>query len=76
MNTASFNHQSSRVAAKAPSRHRSELDNSVARYTRVAMVETVLSIRDRQRQTYRTVAVAVLSALGVLMMAAGYLGWF
>jgi hypothetical protein len=40
------------------------------------MVETVLSIRDRQRQTYRAIAVVVLSALGVLTMAAGYLGWF
>ena len=76
MNTASIRNQSSRVVARAPSRHRSELDNSVARYTRVAMVETVLTIRDRQRQWYRTIAVAVLFSLGVLMTAAGFLGWF
>ena len=46
-----------------------------ARYSRVAMLEAVLSIRDRQKLEQRMV-VAGLCVTGVVAIVAGLLGWF
>lgn len=54
---------------------RSERDNSVARYNRVAMVEAVLSIRDRRQRTARIVAAGAFMLLGFGILVAGVLGW-
>lgn len=45
------------------------------RYDRVAMLEAVLSIRDRQQQFIRWAIVALLFLAGVVVIAAGILGW-
>lgn len=54
---------------------RHDRDNSVARFSRVALVETVLTIRERQQQTVRRVIVAGLILLGLGVIGAGILGW-
>jgi hypothetical protein len=50
-------------------------DSTIARYNRVAAVETVLSIRDRRQQTARRLIAATLVLLGMAGIAAGILGW-
>jgi small neutral amino acid transporter SnatA (MarC family) len=42
----------------------------------VALVETVLTIRERQQQTVRRVIVAGLILMGLGVIGAGILGWF
>lgn len=50
-------------------------DSTIARYNRVAAVETVLSIRDRRQQSARRLIAATLVLVGVAVIAAGILGW-
>ena len=50
-------------------------DSTVARYHRVAVVETVLSIRDHQHRIVRRVIVASLTLLGIAVIVAGVMGW-
>jgi hypothetical protein len=50
-------------------------ESTVARYSRVAMVETVLSIRDQQHRTVRRMIVGTLLLAGVAVIAAGIMGW-
>ena len=50
--------------------------NSAALYGRVAMVEAVLSIRNRQQRVTRRVVVAGLVVTGVAFILAGLSGWF
>jgi len=52
-----------------------ETDTAVLRYNRVAMLEAVLSIRDRRQQSIRRIVVCVLFLTGVVVMTAGILGW-
>lgn len=54
---------------------RADRDNSVARYNRVAMVEAVLSIRDRRQRTARILAAGSFMLLGLAILTAGVLGW-
>lgn len=54
---------------------RPDRDNSVARYNRVAMVEAVLSIRERRQRTARIFAASAFMLLGFGVLAAGILGW-
>ena len=56
-------------------KHSKETDTAVLRYDRVAMLEAVLSIRDRQQQFIRWAIVALLFLAGVVVIAAGILGW-
>ncbi len=56
--------------------HTKPSDTAVLRYNRVAMLEAVLSIRDRRRQFVRRACVITLSAAGGFVMVAGILGWF
>ncbi len=56
-------------------KHVKETDTAVLRYDRVAMLEAVLSIRDRQQQFIRWAIVALLFLAGVVVIAAGILGW-
>jgi len=56
-------------------RHGKETDTAVLRYDRVAMLEAVLSIRDRQQQFIRWTIVALLFLAGVVVIAAGIFGW-
>jgi len=55
---------------------RHDRDNSVARFSRVALVETVLTIRERQQQTMHRFIVVGLVLLGLGVIGAGILGWF
>ncbi len=57
------------------SAERTNRDNSVARYTRVAMLETVLNIRERNRRFARRMIVAGLLVMGVAVITSGILGW-
>lgn len=50
--------------------------NSAALYGRVAMVEAVLSIRNRQQRVMRRMVVAGLVVTGVAFILAGVSGWF
>ena len=52
-----------------------ESDTAVLRYNRVAMLEAVLSIRDRQQQFVRRISVLILLLAGAFVIAAGILGW-
>ena len=54
---------------------RKETDTAILRYNRIAMLETVLSIRDRKRQLISWSAAAMLVFAGGLVIAAGVLGW-
>ena len=53
-----------------------ESDTAVLRYNRVAMLEAVLSIRDRQHRFVRRLSVFTLLLAGVLLISVGILGWF
>jgi hypothetical protein len=54
----------------APSRHRVELDNSTARYSRVAIVEAVLTIKERRSKSrYFAAAACVLVGAGSILVA-------
>jgi hypothetical protein len=50
-------------------------DSTVARYNRVAVVETVLSIRTQQQRSVRRLLVAILAVTGLIIIAAGVMGW-
>lgn len=50
-------------------------DSTVARYNRVAVVETVLSIRTHQQRSVRRLLVAILAVTGLIIIAAGVMGW-
>jgi hypothetical protein len=50
-------------------------DSTVARYNRVAVMETVLSIRSQQQRAVRRLLVAILVVTGVTIVAAGVMGW-
>ena len=53
-----------------------ETDTAILRYNRVAMLEAVLSIRDRQNAATRRVAfAAILFLAGAITLAAGIFGW-
>lgn len=52
-----------------------ETDTAVLRYNRVAMLETVLTIRERKRIVIRWTAAAILLLAGVVVITAGILGW-
>lgn len=52
-----------------------ETDTAVLRYNRVAMLEAVLSIRDRRQQFIRRIIVCILFLTGVVVTTAGILGW-
>lgn len=52
-----------------------ETDTAVLRYDRVAMLEAVLSIRERQQRFVRWIIVAVLMIAGIAVITAGILGW-
>jgi hypothetical protein len=52
-----------------------ETDTAVLRYNRVAMLEAVLSIRDRRRNYIRWTAASILLLAGVLVIAGGIFGW-
>ena len=52
-----------------------ETDTAVLRYDRVAMLEAVLSIRERQQNFVRWIIVALLLLVGFVAIAAGILGW-
>ncbi|MFN9719840.1 MAG: hypothetical protein ACK58L_14160 [Planctomycetota bacterium] len=54
---------------------RADRESSVARYSRVAMVEAVLSIRERRQRSARIFAASAFMVLGVVVLAAGILGW-
>lgn len=58
-----------------PALDSADQDNSVARYGRVAMVEVVLSIRDRQQRVVRRIVVASLVLTGIAVIVAGFSGW-
>lgn len=53
-----------------------ESDTAVLRYNRVAMLEAVLSIRDRQHRFVRRLSVIALMIAGGLLIAVGILGCF
>lgn len=50
-------------------------DSTVARYNRVAVVETVLSIRNHQQRTVRRLLVASLVLIGLTVILGGVMGW-
>ena len=52
-----------------------ESDTAVLRYNRVAMLEAVLSIRDRQQQFVRRMSEMILLLAGAFVIAAGIFGW-
>ena len=52
-----------------------ETDTAILRYNRVAMLEAVISIRDRKRQFLYWTAATILLLAGVLVIAAGIFGW-
>ncbi len=52
-----------------------ETDTAVLRYDRVAMLEAVLSIRERQQKFVRWMIVVMLLTVGCVAIAAGILGW-
>ncbi|MDA1233115.1 MAG: hypothetical protein O2856_20310 [Planctomycetota bacterium] len=52
-----------------------ETDTAIVRYNRVAMLETILAIRERKRHFVRWTASAILLLAGVLVITAGILGW-
>ena len=54
---------------------RKETDTAVLRYDRVAMLEAVLSIRERQQKFVRWMIVVMLLTVGVVAIAAGIFGW-
>jgi hypothetical protein len=56
-------------------KHGKETDTAVLRYDRVAMLEAVLSIRDRRQRSVRWAITALLFLAGVVVIAAGILGW-
>ncbi len=56
-------------------KHGKETDTAVLRYDPVAMLEAVLSLRDRHQQFIRWVIVVLLFLAGVVAIAAGILGW-
>lgn len=56
-------------------KHGKEADTAVLRYDRVAMLEAVLSIRERQQQSIRWAIVALLFLAGVVAIAVGILVW-
>jgi hypothetical protein len=51
-------------------------NSTIARYHRVAMVEAVLSIRDRQKRTIRRTIVGALVLTGVAVIYAAVMGLF
>ena len=53
-----------------------DADSFSARYGRVAMVEAVLSIRDRQQRMARRMVVGSLVLTGTAVIVAGLSGWF
>ncbi|MEJ7593078.1 MAG: hypothetical protein WKF77_16145 [Planctomycetaceae bacterium] len=55
--------------------HGKETETAVRSYNRVAMLEVVLSIRDRQQQLIRWIIVAMLFLAGVVVIGGGILGW-
>lgn len=71
MNTFAVNKIRTNSAIRlAPSRHRIELDNSSARYSRVAMVEAVLTIKERRAKSrYFAAAACVLVGMGSIFVA-------
>lgn len=50
-------------------------ESTVARYHRIALLETVLSIRDRQERAVRRLFVGSLALIGVTVIVAGVMGW-
>ena len=63
-------------ASGHPVRAGKETDTAILRYNRVAMLEAVLSIRDRQIANTRRVAfAAILFLAGAIALAAGIFGW-
>ena len=50
-------------------------DSTVARYNRVAVVETVLSIRNQQQRAVRRLLVSLLVITGLTIITAGVMGW-
>ncbi len=52
-----------------------ETDTAILRYNRVAMLEVVLSIKDRKRQAIQWTIAAILLMAGILVIAAGVFGW-
>lgn len=51
-------------------------NSTIARYHRVAMVEAVLSIRERQQRTIRRVIVGSLVLTGIAVIYAAVMGLF
>lgn len=52
-----------------------DTDTAILRYSRVALLEAVMSIRDRKRQIIQRTAAAILLLAGVVVIAAGVFGW-
>lgn len=50
-------------------------DSTVARYSRVAVVETVMSIRNQQQRIIRRFVVGALVLTGLTVILAGVMGW-
>ena len=67
--TASVKPRTRAAIELAPSRHRSELYNSTARYARVAMVEAVLSIQERRARTWKLITAGSCVLLGAVSIA-------
>ena len=77
MNSAVINSRGSQSRSRPGlSEVRHDRDNSVARFSRVAMVETVLTIRERQQRSVRRAVVFGLILMGLGVIAAAVLGWF
>jgi hypothetical protein len=71
MNTFAVNKIRTNSAIRlAPSRHPIELDNSSARYSRVAMLEAVLTLKERRAKSrYLASAACVLVGMGSILVA-------
>lgn len=52
-----------------------ETDTAILRHDRVAMLETVLTLRERKRHVIRWTEASILLLAGVLVINAGILGW-